>query len=552
MQDFVYIKNDFLIPLEDDIKVLEKPNEDEFLISNDKNQKAHVYAPEINFYLKNSKDSILKKSKNVSKLYKARLIAYDLGLDLEQVKEVGKNIILVDIKEEISDFLKSKDFKVLSFKNDEIVSIFGSIGELCAIVKKDNEEIDLDFDILLFNKNLEQVRQDFIRQSGCFDIGSFKDNEELFEFLKQKTPKYHYKTYITYDFNICQYHQRRSEHCAKCAEICPTTAILKDDEKRELEFSQIDCLGCGGCISICPSGSLDYAPMPRNSFFEIASLYKGYKIVIIPKKMSLENLELNLKEDILPLMIEGEKWLSNMHFLTLLQNSGANLVFYTDFISKGSNEAINLLNTVFERKFNKKAIFVAKDKKELENALEQLEFIEGLSFELHSNFLTSRELFAKRLEHLIADNDLGKVESGEWLRYGQVLVNPDTCTLCLSCVGACNVGALIADSKENALKFNPSLCTTCGYCEVSCAEKDTLKLVRSGIELNKDYFKYHTLAKDELFACIECGKEFATKKAVEKIANIMKSKFNGDENKIKTLYCCAECKAKVMIKTMMI
>ncbi|MBK2001398.1 4Fe-4S dicluster domain-containing protein, partial [Campylobacter sp. 2018MI35] len=127
-----------------------------------------------------------------------------------------------------------------------------------------------------------------------------------------------------------------------------------------------------------------------------------------------------------------------------------------------------LLNTIFERKFNKKAIFVAKDKQELENVLEKLEFIQGLSFELHSNFLTTRELFAKRLEHLIADDDLGRVESGEWLRYGQVLINPDTCTLCLSYVGACNVGALIADSKENALKFNPSLCTTCGYCESSC------------------------------------------------------------------------------------
>ncbi|MBK1992046.1 4Fe-4S dicluster domain-containing protein [Campylobacter sp. 2018MI35] len=552
MQDFVYVKNDFLIPLEDNITILDKPNENEFLISNDKNQKAQIYAPEINFYLKNSKDDTLKRSKNVSKLYEARLIAYDLGLDLEQVKEVGKNIILVDIKEEISDFLKSKNFKVLNFKNDELISVFGSIGELCAIVKKDSEEIELDFDILLFNGNLDKIRKDFTRQSGCFDISSFKSTEELFEFLEQKTPKYHYKTYITYDLSICQYHQRRSEHCAKCAEICPTTAILKDDERRELEFSQIDCLGCGGCISICPSGSLDYAPMPRNSFFEIANLYKGYKILIIPKKMSLENLELNLKEDILPLMIEGEKWLSNMHFLTLLQNSGANLVFYTNFVSKGSNEAINLLNTIFERKFNKKAIFVAKDKQELENVLEKLEFIQGLSFELHSNFLTTRELFAKRLEHLIADDDLGRVESGEWLRYGQVLINPDTCTLCLSCVGACNVGALIADSKENALKFNPSLCTTCGYCESSCAEKDTLKLVRSGIELNKDYFKYHTLAKDELFACIECGKEFATKKAVEKIANFMKDKFGNDENKIKTLYCCAECKAKVMIKAMMV
>ncbi|EAJ4223391.1 ferredoxin, partial [Campylobacter coli] len=91
---------------------------------------------------------------------------------------------------------------------------------------------------------------------------------------------------------------------------------------------------------------------------------------------------------------------------------------------------------------------------------------------------------------------------------------------------------------------------TCGYCEVSCAEKDTLKLTRSGMEFNPNYFEYQTMAKDELFTCIECGKEFATKKAVEKIANLMKPKFGNDESKIKTLYCCADCKAKVMIEAM--
>ncbi len=63
--------------------------------------------------------------------------------------------------------------------------------------------------------------------------------------------------------------------------------------------------------------------------------------------MSLENLNIKLPKDVLPFMIEGEKWLSSMHFLTLLQSSGANLVFYTDFISRGSAEAIDLLNTFF-------------------------------------------------------------------------------------------------------------------------------------------------------------------------------------------------------------
>ncbi|EPH5975511.1 4Fe-4S dicluster domain-containing protein [Campylobacter upsaliensis] len=548
MLNFAYIKNEFTQPFDDKITLLEKPLNEEVLITNDKSQKAEIYAPEINFYLRNSQDSILEKSKLVLKLYEMRLSAYENGLDFENTKEISNRILIIADKDEAREsVLKEAGFKVISLDESEVLSVFGSVGELCAVLKNGGEEVELDFDILLYEKE----RQDFKRQSGCYDLANFKDERELLSFLQSKSPNYHFKTFITYNSSVCQYHKRRSEHCAKCAEICPTTAILKDDEERILEFSQIDCLGCGGCVSVCPSGSLDYAPMNRDSFFKMLDFVRGSKICIIPKKMPLEHLSLSLSEGVLPFMIEGEKWLSNLHFLSLLQSSGANLVFYTDFVSRGSAEAIELLNAVFERKFGKKAVLVAKDEKELESALKELEFIEGLNFSFHNYTQTNRENFAVRLRHLINDENLGVVESGEWLRYGDLRLNVDTCTLCLACVGACNVGALIADSKENALKFNPSLCTTCGYCEVSCAEKDTLKLERSGLRLEKSYFDFRTLTKDELFACVECGKEFATKKAVEKIASLMRDKFANDEAKLKSLYCCADCKAKVMLGAMM-
>ncbi|MDL0110677.1 4Fe-4S dicluster domain-containing protein [Campylobacter felis] len=548
MLNFTYIKNEFTQPFDDKITLLEKPLNEEVLITNEPSQKAEIYAPEINFYLRNSQDSILEKSKLVLKLYEMRLSAYENGLDFENTKEITNRILIIADEDKAREsVLKEAGFKVISLDESEVLSVFGSVGELCAVLKNGGEEVELDFDILLYEKE----RQDFKRQSGCYNLANFKDEKELLNFLQSKSPNYSFKTFITYNSSVCQYHKRRSEHCAKCAEICPTTAILKDDEERILQFSQIDCLGCGGCVSVCPSGSLDYAPMNRDSFFKMLDFVEGSKICIIPKKMPLEHLNLKLGEGVLPFMIEGEKWLSNLHFLSLLQSSGANLVFYTDFVSRGSAEAIGLLNAVFERKFGKKAVFVASDEKELENALTKLEFIEGLNFSFHNNTLTNRENFAVRLRHLIADEDLGVVESGEWLRYGDLRLNVDTCTLCLACVGACNVGALVADSKENALKFNPSLCTTCGYCEVSCAEKDTLKLERSGLRLEKSYFDFRTLAKDELFACVECGKEFATKKAVEKIASLMRDKFANDEAKLKSLYCCADCKAKVMLGAMM-
>ncbi len=52
MQDFVYIKNDVLIPLPDAIEILDQANDKEALICNDKNQKAQIMPLRLIFILK--------------------------------------------------------------------------------------------------------------------------------------------------------------------------------------------------------------------------------------------------------------------------------------------------------------------------------------------------------------------------------------------------------------------------------------------------------------------------------------------------------------------
>lgn len=540
MKDFVFVKNDFLVPLPDTISICE--DDEDALISNKKSEKAQIYAPEINFYLKNSKDEYLNKAKNTLLLYEVRASVYDLGLDLEYEKQVGANIIIASTQDKgaLREFLSQNGFKALQVHN--ALGVYGSVGELSVIVDDKGGELEIECDLFLFDESKES----FARQSGCYDLRKFSDEAHLLEFLQSKSPIYRYKNIINYDSSICQYAKRREECCGKCVEICPTTAIIKIDESRELDFSMVDCVGCGDCVSVCPSGSLEFTPLPKDSFWALLNFYKDKKILLVNKPFALENLDIALDEGVLPLVLNTAH-LNETHFLALLQSSGANLILCTTRLSKGNEESINLLNTLFERKFGKKAVIVAFDKEGIEKALKECEFISGLRFEMNQSPMLKREHFAKRLLNIIGEGDFGVAQSGEWLRYGQVRVNADTCTLCLACVGACNVGALVADSKENALKFNPSLCTTCGYCVVSCAEKDTMSLERSGIQFRASFFHFHTLAQDELFACVECGKEFATKKAVERVANAMKDKFANNEKKLKTLYCCAECKAKLMI-----
>ncbi|MCI6989596.1 MAG: 4Fe-4S dicluster domain-containing protein [Campylobacter sp.] len=547
MKEFVFIQNlDDEVVLSDEIELLNKPCSSEFLVSNDENQKALIYAPEINFYLSKSLDDTIQKAKNSSLLYEARAVTFDGATDIDYEKEVGKNILLVsdDDKSELATTLKESGFSVITLTHSEINFIYGQVGELFADVLQHGKDFEVECDFFL----VENAKPYMLRQSGCLEISELEPIEIL-DYLNNHFPLYHYKNSISYNSDICQYHHRRSEHCAKCVDICPTVAILKDDEKKELVFSHIDCVGCGGCVSICPSGALDYTKMPKDAFWEVAKMYENKIPLITPRIMDLDDCDVSLPKNVLPFAIEGEKFLSQTHLLTLLEESGANIIFYSDLISAGVKESIDLINQIYNLKFGVDAILVAKDEIELRIALKTAKLIHESKFSLANQAnLAKREIFAKRVKFLVGGDDLGVAKSGEWIRYGKVEINESSCTLCLSCVGACNVGALIADTKDNSIKFNASICTTCGYCEVSCAEKDTIKLTRGELELKPEYFEYQTLAKDELFKCVECGKEFATTKAVQKIANFMEPKFKDDPYKLKSLYCCSDCKAKLMIK----
>ena len=60
--------------------------------------------------------------------------------------------------------------------------------------------------------------------------------------------------------------------------------LLQKMIKQNFSFSQIDCHGCGGCVSVCPSGAIDYAPSNKEHFFEMSKFYKDTHPLVIPQK----------------------------------------------------------------------------------------------------------------------------------------------------------------------------------------------------------------------------------------------------------------------------
>lgn len=550
MQEFIYYNTLGLeFPISERIFVssnLEDTKNQNFLISNSKDVNSEFLSYEINFYIKNSQDNLSKKIKNILELYEAAAVRYDLSKDIKQTKEISKSLLIItSSKEQYESFvtkLEKDDFDLFKADISELKEINGTIGEFKVTVFNEIDIVLNVSQIVWFDENLHKKR-----------VGIYDPNllgvDEVIKTLKDNITSFSYENFTTYNPNICQYHDRKlAEICSACEKVCKTFAITKDDKNKKLLFSNVDCISCGECISVCPSGALDSSSTSRDSLFELSSFYKGRHPFIISSSIDIENLNISLKEDVFPLVITGDI-LDESTLLTLLQVSGSQIVYFNQSISHATKEAIIILNDIYQRKFNSDAVIVATTKDELKTALEDVQFIENSYFNFNQNELKKREVFSTRLQKIVGNDDLGIVKTSKYIQYGNVLVNESNCTLCLACVQVCNVDALFANESDFSLRVNPSLCTACGYCEIACPEKECLTVTKDEIELNPSWFKENILAKDELFACVECGKEFATKKAIEKIASIMAPVFaKVSETKKRTLYCCEDCKAKLMIK----
>jgi len=100
--------------------------------------------------------------------------------------------------------------------------------------------------------------------------------------------------------------------------------------------------------------------------------------------------------------------------------------------------------------------------------------------------------------------------------FGSLAVNPDTCTMCLACVGACPEGALLDNPERPQLRFIEKNCVQCGLCATTCPEHAITLVPRlwlaDGGKARKSARVLHEVAP---YACVRCGKPFGTLRAIE-------------------------------------
>ena len=126
--------------------------------------------------------------------------------------------------------------------------------------------------------------------------------------------------------------------------------------------------------------------------------------------------------------------------------------------------------------------------------------------------------------------------------YGAILVDTETCTLCLSCVSLCPSGALGDNPDNPQLRFQEDACLQCGLCSNICPEQAIT--LAPQLDLTDAAFTQKVLHEEEPFACIECGVLFGVKSTVERITEKLAgnhSMFSSPET-IRMIQMCDNCR----------
>lgn len=521
-----------------------------YVISNLESSNCEIYAPEMNYYFKNTVDEHEQKLKNLKNLYDGRALAFEFGQDIELSLEVNKRLLLVSDENlgELVNELTKLDFLLTTVKVGEVTQVKGALGDFRVMLSKNGESVEINVSQIIW-PGTSPLRKNVV---GIYDPEKL-GFEKTVEVIKSNIGTKYFNKQVTYNNYACQANKKREEVCSKCIDVCEANAIEKNRKNNCLDILYVNCNGCGKCVGVCPTGALDYAPIPTDSFQNIIRLYENRIALVITSKVPLEDMNNPLQENILPLVVETDEFLHESHLVRLIQTTGHPVILYTDHFTELTGSIISTVNEIFEKKYSRKVIFVCTEENEL-NQLSSTDLapLEGSMYKLDESGLKKREIFSDCIAHVVGENDFGTIETGPFIHYGNLTLNQDLCTLCLSCADACSLGALSAHQEDNTLRYNPSYCTSCGYCVATCPETNCLELVPDMLSLNPEYFIKKIVAQDELFKCSECGEGFAPAKSIGKIVDMMTPLFGDDEVKVKTLTCCPDCKAKIMLESMSI
>jgi ferredoxin len=432
-------------------------------------------------------------------------------------------------------------------------------------------EFDLIFD--LSDKPLIGLHQP---PQGYFAPGASEMKQaDLALQLTQMVGQFSKPKFFIYKDKLCAHGRNQKIGCNACIEVCSAEAVSHNGDK--IKVNPNLCVGCGACTTVCPSGALAYAyPRATDMGLRLKTLLGTYlkaggqqpalllhsqergaeligqlgrlartsdKVKGIPARVIPVDLHHTASAGI-------DLWLAAIAYgaaNVVILTTGEEAPQYMEALQRQVDVAQTILSGLGYQGMHLHLIR-ADSAAGLDAALHALPQAQGPAERAAFNVAADkRNTLDFALEHLLkfAPAKMEQIPLPPGALYGAVNVNKDTCTLCMSCVGACPESALMDNQNKPQLRFLEKNCVQCGLCEKTCPEGAITLTPR--LLLTEAARQPQVLNEAQPYHCIRCNKPFGTLQMIENMVSklALHGAFAGNINRLKM---CSDCRVIDMME----
>lgn len=359
--------------------------------------------------------------------------------------------------------------------------------------------------------------------------------------------------FFSYDASRCAHSRSGQPGCNRCVETCPAEAITGLLES--IEVDPYLCQGGGICAAVCPSGAIRYAyPGPADTLDRLRAMLAAYlvaggtePVIAFVARAEAEQLPDDVPDNVLPFEVEElasvglDIWLSALAFgarSVILVKSSA----LPHAVRKALDEQLAVAGALLGGLgYPVNTVRIVQPKAVVQECAASMPAIDPAKY---AGLDEKRRVTYMAMDHLAAHaSDFNQVCSlPEYASFGQVIVDPEACTLCMSCTSVCPMNALKTGGDTPRLQFCEMNCVQCGICAAACPEQaiqlePRMLFDRDARRANR------TLYEEPPFCCVSCGKPFATQRMVDN----MMQRLDGhwmfqDERARRRLMMCEDCR----------
>ncbi len=428
-------------------------------------------------------------------------------------------------------------------------------------------EHELTVDLVLDLSDTPRIKSK-VPPLGYFAPGD--DPQALAEALQQLPElvgEFDKPRYFDYRADICAHSRRGVKGCTNCIEACPAEAISSGGDL--INVNPNLCQGCGSCTVVCPSGAISYSlpslDVSINRLRQMLQQYEHYQskppqLLIHDENLGQQQLDAYdypFADDVLPFSIEEIAALGQPFWLSAVAYGVSRIVVW-DAGSHDDHDWQELQRSIGESNAMLAELGLSdrrieylhsRDIETLQSALSvspQVSKIEPARF---AGINDKRRMTTMALTHLHEQAAVKpeQMTLTEDAAFGEILVDKQACTLCMSCVSVCPVGAVVDGVDKPQLHFIEDLCVQCGLCETACPE-DAIDLSPRYVFDRNQARQKRLLHEEPVFNCISCHKPFATQKMIDTIIGKLSDHPMFQGQALERLKMCEDCRVKSMFK----